>query len=54
MAGKDIHTVKHGKGWANRKEGSTRVSSTFATQAEAAKTGRDVARRENSEHFIHG
>ena len=54
MAGKDIHTVKHGDGWANRREGSKRVSSTHPTQADAMKKGRDMARREKSEHFIDG
>lgn len=54
MAKKPVHTVKHGDGWANRREGSERVSSTHRTQAEAAKEGREAAKRDKTEHFIHG
>ena len=54
MAKHPIHTVKHGDGWANRREGSERVSSTHRTQAAAAKAGRTVAKREGTEHYIHG
>jgi hypothetical protein len=53
MSKKAVHTVRHGDGWANRREGSERVSSTHRTQAEAAKEGREVARRDKTEHFIH-
>lgn len=54
MAKKPIHTVPHGSGWANRRQGSDRVSSLHPTQAEAARAGRDMARRDETEHFIHG
>lgn len=54
MAKNSIHTVKHGDGWANRREGSERVSSTHRTQAAAVKAGRTVAKREATEHLIHG
>lgn len=54
MSKKPIHTVPHGDGWANRREGSERVSSTHKTQADAARDGREHARRDNTEHFIHG
>ena len=54
MAKSPVHTVKHEDGWANRREGSDRVSSKHPTQADAAKTGRETARREGTEHFIHG
>jgi hypothetical protein len=54
MSKKPIHTVPHGDGWANRREGSERVSSTHKTQADAARDGREQARRDNTEHFIHG
>jgi hypothetical protein len=49
-----IHTVPHGEGWANRREGATRVSRVFATKAEAQDAGRRTARRERVEHLIHG
>lgn len=54
MAGRNIHTVKHENGWANKKEGSKRASSVHPTQAEAIQKGREQAKREKSEHLIHG
>lgn len=48
-----VHTVPHGDGWANRREGSDRVSKTFDTKAEAQAAGRDTARNENTEHMVH-
>lgn len=53
MSKKPVHTVPHGDGWANRRSGSTRVSKTFRTKAEAQAAGRDTARREHTEHVIH-
>lgn len=50
---KPVHTVKHGDGWANRREGASRVSKTFDTKAQAQEAGRATARRENTEHLIH-
>jgi hypothetical protein len=49
-----IHTVPHGDGWANRREGSRRVSRTFGTQREAIAAGREAARRDRTEHVVHG
>lgn len=48
-----VHTVPHGDGWANRREGSERVSRTFDTKAKAQDAGRDTARREHTEHVVH-
>jgi Uncharacterized protein conserved in bacteria (DUF2188) len=48
-----VHTVPHGDGWANRREGAARVSKTFRTKAEAQAAGRETARREKAEHIIH-
>ncbi len=48
-----VHTVPHGDGWANRREGSSRVSKEFDTKREAQDAGRDTARREHTEHVIH-
>lgn len=50
---KDIHTVPHGDGWANRVEGASRVSNTAATKAEAQAKGRDMAAQRGVEHYIH-
>ena len=51
--GENVHTVHHGDGWANRREGSKRVSNTAPTKAEAIQAGRDMARRDHVEHLIH-
>lgn len=53
MSKKPIHTVPHGDGWANRREGAQRVTETFDTQREAAAAARETARRDGVEHFIH-
>jgi Uncharacterized protein conserved in bacteria (DUF2188) len=50
---KNIHTVPHGDGWANRREGASRVSETFDTKQQAQQAGRDAALRDHVEHFIH-
>lgn len=49
-----IHTVPHGDGWANRREGNQRVTEVFDTQREAQAAARDVARRDGTEHLTHG
>jgi Uncharacterized protein conserved in bacteria (DUF2188) len=48
-----VHTVPHEDGWANRREGATRVMKKFATKAEAQAAGRETARRDKTEHLIH-
>ena len=51
---RDIHVVKHGDGWATRKEGADRVGTTTKTQGDAIDAARDQARRERVEVVIHG
>lgn len=53
MAKGDIHTVKHGDGWANRVEGGERVSNTAPTKAQSQGTGRDMSLARGVEHVIH-
>ena len=53
MADGDIHTVKHGNGWANRAEGNERVSNTAPTKEQAQAAGRDMAIDRGVEHLIH-
>lgn len=48
-----VHTVPHGDGWANRREGNSRVSNTAPTKSEAEATGREMARESRTEHHIH-
>lgn len=51
----DVHVVKgNNGGWQVRLEGSTRAQSRHDTQSEAAKTGREIARRNQSELLIQG
>jgi hypothetical protein len=49
----NVHTVPYNGEWANRREGSERVSDTADTKEEAVRVGRDAARRDRVEHFIH-
>lgn len=53
MAEGDVHTEKHGDGWANKVEGNQRVSNTAPTKAEAEARGREMAIDRGSEHYIH-
>jgi hypothetical protein len=54
MAKKNQHVVPHEDGWAVRGEGNQRVTSIHPTQREAIEAGRDIARNQESELFIHG
>lgn len=48
-----VHTVPHGDGWANRREGSSRVAKVFARKSDAQAAGRVTAMRDHTEHHIH-
>jgi hypothetical protein len=48
------HVVTHDDGWAFRRDGSSRVTATFDTQAEAIAAARAVAINQQAELFIHG
>jgi uncharacterized protein YdaT len=51
---KNRHVVKHGDGWAVRKEHSDRVSSTHPTQRDAIESAKKGAQRDRGEVVIHG
>ena len=54
MANKSsVHVEPRESGWAVVREGSERATSVHPTQAEAAKEGRDIARRDKTEFFLH-
>ena len=53
MSKRNVHTVPHDDGWANRREGSDRASGVYPTKEAAEQVGRDTARRERVEHLIH-
>ena len=48
-----VHVEPRENGWAVVREGSERATSVPRTQSEAAKEGRDVARRDKTEFFLH-
>lgn len=50
---KNVHTVPTDVGWANRREGGERASSTHDTKAEAQAAGRGAAKKDGVEHLIH-
>jgi uncharacterized protein DUF2188 len=51
----DVHVVRDNNGeWVVRIEGKPNRRSTHRTQADAAKAGRDIARRNKSELLVHG
>lgn len=55
MANKrDIHVVKHGDGWATKKEGTQRIGVKTDTQKQAVEHAREQAKREKVEVVIHG
>jgi len=54
MTKRNQHVVPHDDGWAVRGAGSQRASSLHRTQSEAVNVGREVARNQGSELFIHG
>jgi Uncharacterized protein conserved in bacteria (DUF2188) len=48
-----VHVERRGDGWAVVREGNQRATSVYPTQAEAAKEGREIARRDGTEFFLH-
>ena len=54
MAKRNQHVVRHPEGWAVKPAGGDRASSVHKTQQEAIERGREVARNQGTELFIHG
>lgn len=54
MDRKGQHVVPNGGKWSVRKAGASRASNTFATQQEAIARGREIARAQGTELYIHG
>lgn len=50
---RDIHVVPHEDGWATRKEGAERVSSTHSTQNAAINRAVGAAKKAGLEVVIH-
>ncbi len=49
----DVRVVPGDHGWRVEVEGSSSARSTHGTQEEAARAGRQIARRSNSELLVH-
>lgn len=49
-----IHVVPSEDGWRVEREGQKRAIAVASTQAEAAKKGRGVARKDEVEFMLHG
>lgn len=55
MAKTGQHVVRSSSGgWAVKKAGSSRATSTHSTQAEAIEAGTRIARNQKTELYIHG
>lgn len=54
MSQKNQHIVPHPKGWAVRGASNDRATSVHPTQRQAIDAGRDIARNQGSELFVHG
>jgi hypothetical protein len=54
MAKRNQHVVPHPEGWAVKPAGGDRASSVHQTQHEAIERGREIARNQGTELFIHG
>ena len=52
MAKTNVWTIPYDGGWANKREGATRVSRKFNTKAEAQTAGRKTAMRDRVEHLV--
>lgn len=54
MSKRNQHIVPHEDGWAVRSAGSQRATSIHDTQGEAIEVGREIARNQGTELFVHG
>lgn len=55
MNKKTQHVVKSTDGgWAVKKGGATRATKVFNTQKEAIKHGREIAKSQKAEFYVHG
>lgn len=54
MSRKGQHVVPTSEGWGVKKAGATRATSVHTTQAKAIAEATKIARRQNTEVYIHG
>jgi uncharacterized protein YdaT len=48
------HVVPNGKKWRVRKSGASKASGVFATQEEAIREAKKIAKNQGTELYIHG
>ena len=53
MPKKPVHVTPREDGWAVMREGNERASSVHRTQKEAEKKGRQSARKDKTEFYLH-
>ncbi|MCX5954757.1 MAG: DUF2188 domain-containing protein [Cyanobacteria bacterium] len=53
MTKKSTHVVPRNVGWAVKKEGASRASKNFTTQADAVKFAKELAQKEKAELYVH-
>ena len=54
MSKRGQHVVPRKGGWAVQKAGASRASRTASTQSEAIKIGKEIAKKQGTELYIHG
>ena len=54
MSKKGQHVVPNGERWSVRRAGSSRASGTCDTQKEAVAEAKKIARRQETELYVHG
>jgi Uncharacterized protein conserved in bacteria (DUF2188) len=53
MAKKNVHVIPHGDKWAVKREGNQRAFSLHDTQKQAESEGKEAARKDEVEFFLH-
>jgi len=48
-----LHIVPHDQGWALKREGASKIDSSYPTQKEAIDAGRDIARQDEVDLVVH-
>ena len=54
MSGKGQHVVPNGGKWAVRRAGAERASGVYSTQKEAIAKGKELAKNQGTELYVHG
>ena len=54
MTTKSQHVVPNGGKWAVRRAGAERASGVYSTQKEAIARGRELAKNQGTELYVHG